>query len=120
MLGKVSGNWVFKGTRLTVYSLFENLAGGTRSLRATNRTPLLPRYNIPLISCSHSALTISSTISLVSFLVRFSSRERSLARRPDHSADQLSILDLSTDTVKGPLGVAPSLHNDHQRPNSRR
>jgi len=26
--GKVSGNWVFKGTRLPVYTLFENLAGG--------------------------------------------------------------------------------------------
>ena len=26
--GKVSGNWVFRGTRLPVYSLFENLAGG--------------------------------------------------------------------------------------------
>ena len=26
--GKVSGNWVFKGTRLPVYALFENLAGG--------------------------------------------------------------------------------------------
>ncbi len=25
--GKVSGNWVFRGTRLPVYSLFENLAG---------------------------------------------------------------------------------------------
>ena len=25
---KVSGNWVFRGTRLPVYSLFENLAGG--------------------------------------------------------------------------------------------
>ena len=26
--GKVSGNWVFKGTRLPVYALFENLAAG--------------------------------------------------------------------------------------------
>ena len=26
--GKVSGNWVFKGTRLPVYTLFENLAEG--------------------------------------------------------------------------------------------
>ena len=26
--GKVSGNWVFKGTRLPVYALFENLAEG--------------------------------------------------------------------------------------------
>ena len=26
--GKVSGNWVFRGTRLPVYSLFENLASG--------------------------------------------------------------------------------------------
>ena len=26
--GKVSGNWVFTGTRLPVYALFENLAGG--------------------------------------------------------------------------------------------
>ena len=26
--GKVSGNWVFKGTRLPVYALFETLAGG--------------------------------------------------------------------------------------------
>ncbi len=26
--GKVSGNWVFKGTRLPVYSLFENLEAG--------------------------------------------------------------------------------------------
>ncbi len=26
--GRVSGNWVFKGTRLPVYALFENLAGG--------------------------------------------------------------------------------------------
>ena len=26
--GKVSGNWVFRGTRLPVYALFENLAGG--------------------------------------------------------------------------------------------
>ena len=26
--GKVSGNWVFKGTRLPVYVLFENLAEG--------------------------------------------------------------------------------------------
>ena len=26
--GRVSGNWVFRGTRLPVYSLFENLAGG--------------------------------------------------------------------------------------------
>ena len=26
--GKVSGNWVFKGTRLPVYAHFENLAGG--------------------------------------------------------------------------------------------
>ena len=26
--GKVSGNWVFKGTRLPVYTLFENLAAG--------------------------------------------------------------------------------------------
>ena len=25
---RVSGNWVFKGTRLPVYALFENLAGG--------------------------------------------------------------------------------------------
>ena len=24
--GRVSGNWVFKGTRLPVYALFENLA----------------------------------------------------------------------------------------------
>ena len=28
MPGKVSGNWVFKGTRLPVYALFENLAEG--------------------------------------------------------------------------------------------
>ncbi len=28
MLGRVSGNPVFRGTRLPVYSLFENLAGG--------------------------------------------------------------------------------------------
>lgn len=26
--GRVSGNWVFKGTRLPVYAPFENLAGG--------------------------------------------------------------------------------------------
>ncbi len=26
--GRVSGNWVFKGTRLPVYVLFENLAAG--------------------------------------------------------------------------------------------
>ncbi len=26
--GKVSGNWVFKNTRLPVYALFENLAEG--------------------------------------------------------------------------------------------
>ncbi len=26
--GKVSGNWVFKGTRLPVYALFENLESG--------------------------------------------------------------------------------------------
>ena len=26
--GKVSGNWVFTGTRLPVYALFENLAEG--------------------------------------------------------------------------------------------
>ncbi len=26
--GKVSGNWVFKGTRLPVYALFENLEAG--------------------------------------------------------------------------------------------
>ena len=26
--GRVSGNWVFKGTRLPVYTLFENLAAG--------------------------------------------------------------------------------------------
>ena len=26
--GKVSGNWVFRGTRLPVYALFENLVGG--------------------------------------------------------------------------------------------
>lgn len=26
--GRVSGNWVFKGTRLPVYALFENLAEG--------------------------------------------------------------------------------------------
>ena len=26
--GKVSGNWVFKDTRLPVYALFENLAEG--------------------------------------------------------------------------------------------
>ena len=26
--GKVSGNWVFTGTRLPLYALFENLAGG--------------------------------------------------------------------------------------------
>ncbi len=26
--GKVSGNWVFKDTRLPVYALFENLADG--------------------------------------------------------------------------------------------
>ena len=26
--GKVSGNWVFKDTRLPVYALFENLATG--------------------------------------------------------------------------------------------
>ena len=26
--GKVSGNWVFTGTRLPVYTLFENLAEG--------------------------------------------------------------------------------------------
>ncbi len=26
--GKVSGNWVFKDTRLPVYALFENLAAG--------------------------------------------------------------------------------------------
>ena len=26
--GRVSGNWVFAGTRLPVYSLFENLAEG--------------------------------------------------------------------------------------------
>ncbi|MYC29250.1 MAG: DUF433 domain-containing protein [Chloroflexi bacterium] len=26
--GKVSGNWVFTGSRLPVYALFENLAGG--------------------------------------------------------------------------------------------
>ena len=26
--GKVSGNWVFRNTRLPVYALFENLAGG--------------------------------------------------------------------------------------------
>ena len=25
---RVSGNWVFRGTRLPVYALFENLAGG--------------------------------------------------------------------------------------------
>ena len=25
---RVSGNWVFKGTRLPVYTLFENLAAG--------------------------------------------------------------------------------------------
>lgn len=25
---RVSGNWVFRGTRLPVYTLFENLAGG--------------------------------------------------------------------------------------------
>ena len=25
---RVSGNWVFRGTRLPVYSLFENLASG--------------------------------------------------------------------------------------------
>ena len=25
---RVSGNWVFTGTRLPVYALFENLAGG--------------------------------------------------------------------------------------------
>ena len=25
---RVSGNWVFRGTRLPVYSLFENLGGG--------------------------------------------------------------------------------------------
>ncbi len=26
--GRVSGNWVFTGTRLPVYALFENLAAG--------------------------------------------------------------------------------------------
>ena len=26
--GRVSGNWVFQGTRLPVYALFENLAAG--------------------------------------------------------------------------------------------
>ena len=26
--GKVSGNWVFTGTRLPLYVLFDNLAGG--------------------------------------------------------------------------------------------
>ena len=26
---KVSGNWVFTGTRLPIYALFENLAAGT-------------------------------------------------------------------------------------------
>ena len=26
--GKVSGNWVFSGTRLPVYALFENIAEG--------------------------------------------------------------------------------------------
>ena len=26
--GKVSGNWVFRGSRLPVYSLFENLSEG--------------------------------------------------------------------------------------------
>ena len=26
--GKVSGNWVFRGTRLPVYALFDNLAEG--------------------------------------------------------------------------------------------
>ena len=29
--GRVSGNWVFTGTRLPVYALFENLAEARRS-----------------------------------------------------------------------------------------
>ena len=35
--GKVSGNWVFTGTRLPVYALFENLAeGATRFTTSSN------------------------------------------------------------------------------------
>ena len=34
--GKVSGNWVFKDTRLPVYALFENLAGGCDDSRLSS------------------------------------------------------------------------------------
>jgi uncharacterized protein (DUF433 family) len=47
--GKVSGEWLFKNTRVPVRSLFENLAGGARVSEFLEWFPGVTREQVELV-----------------------------------------------------------------------
>ena len=55
--GKVSGAWVFKGTRVPVRALFENLEGGARIEEFLEWFPGVTRGQVlAVLTCAESTL----------------------------------------------------------------
>ena len=58
--GKVSGAWVFKGTRLPVRALFENLEGGATVEQFLEWFPGVSREQaLAVLKCTESSLVVS-------------------------------------------------------------